>query len=148
MCLFNPKVIKPKRNKIRVYKSIIVHYTTGIHQDCITLVSSYKNNYTWKVGSNQSSRTSTDLTNDERDLNEVYYGFHVLDKQKDAVNECYWYAQEVWVALTAYKKDYVCSGDFHTKEDCSVYTKLTLEKREYERAIKRAIKKGIIPNKS
>lgn len=130
MCLWNPKV-KKVANKVRVFKFLLV-IRIG---EKFKLVSPVKTEHEWKIGKNISNRKHTTVTSDEKIENSVYLGFHVYHNRETA--GCEDSTDYVPVAFTAYKKDYVCSGKF-MGDDCSVYTQLTLEKREYERAISKA----------
>ena len=144
MCLSNLVIKKPLTNKVRVYKIVTFEAT---HPCSIKkLTSAFKCNVEWTSGIHISSREEilgvqfrNSVTKKEFDWKECNFGFHVFTDRKTAQSLADSFKDFV-IAVTAYTKDYVCSGDF--KGSCAVYSRLTVEKREYQRTMDK-VKIGI-----
>lgn len=139
MCLTNPYINdRIKNGKVqRVYKIAIKYPLQG---KCTSAFGCHM----WNVGENASSREDTKLTEYEKEAQEVNQGFHVFVKKEDAVKCLKDFTELVnieyltIITCLAYPQNYVCSGFWDDAYDvCTVYTKLTIEKREMERALKR-----------
>lgn len=127
MCLENPVVrarslFNNGKKTITVWKGLRLNYDDTILQSCLY-------NYDWVVGENLSDRTSTKLDGEEITEKQVHSGFHVWVKQPK-------YCSNILVAFRANIKDYVCHTRRLENRGESVFTKLTLTKREYNRIIK------------
>lgn len=132
MCLTNIK-IEDVPNKKRVYK----HLSVELINRRISLCSQNCDDKKWFEGKHISNRNNSYIEDyEKKSYNSINLGFHVYP------NPPYSSCILVMVVFTAYKDDYIASG-YNNGESYSkgmVYNKLTLEKREYERALKRAKK--------
>lgn len=98
------------------------------------LCSAFRQAYIWKPGWNKSSCHKIDLAECQH---VVERGIHVFKSPCNFARWCNHYESEVLVKVKCYYKDLIAVG--HTSDEA--YTKVFLEKKEYDRAKKAIIKK-------
>jgi hypothetical protein len=152
MCLINLVVEKPLTNKVRVYKTVSFAELERNKKGKKCLVSAYRYNHQWKPGVHISNREEilgkefrNSPTYNELEHTDCDYGFHIFTSRKVATRVAKKYGDFI-IALTAYTKDYVCSGDY-SGDKCVVYSRLTVEKREYQRTMSKVKKTNRSRNK-